>query len=246
MKTKYLFAILFSFFALAGCEQKPAEVIYKDHTPVYRWMDRKIYLAFSSGSNPERNNEFQKTRVKDALAEIETLSNLGSGLSSSEKYFTFEEVDEAVLQPIYIAGQSATEYKSFILIWPDADFNNFIVNTLGGSVPDNNAVTVVNAAYKRKFYIIIKASCFVSSAACNGITQNGLRALIARQMGSLVGMAIKQECTATPENTMCSPLPNNEQWNDSNKISWRNSFNNSLETILNNSNFYDEYVPPTN
>jgi hypothetical protein len=83
----------------------------------------------------------------------------------------------------------------------------------------------------------------VSSSACNEITQNGLRALIARQIGSLTGMIIRQDCGSDPENTLCASLPNNEQWNDFNKLRWSNSFNNTLETILNNPNFYDEYVP---
>lgn len=236
MKLKFFLTALLSIF-LVSCAEDKETIVYKEYVPEYRWMDREVYFAFSSGTNPQKNNEFQKARVQDALKEIEKNSNLGEG------YFSFKEVDEAILQPIYIPGQSANEYKSFILIWPDADFNNFVVNTLGGSVPDNNGVTIVNSAYKRKFYMVIKSSCFVSSSACNSITQNGLRALIARQLGSLVGMPIKQDCSLDPENTMCSPLPNNEQWNDFNKLRWANSFNNSLETILNNPNFYDEYIP---
>lgn len=228
---------IFLFLSLVSCTKDKEVIVYKDYVPQYRWMDREIYFAFSSGANPEKNNEFQKAKVQDALKEIEKITNLGDG------YFSFKEVDEAILQPIYIPDQSANEYKSFVLIWPDSDYNNFVVNTLGGSVPDNNGVTVVNSAFKRKFYMIIKSSCFVSSANCNSITQNGLRALIARQLGSLVGMPILQNCALDPENTMCSPLPNNEQWNDFNKLRWTNSFNNSLETILNNPNFYDEFVP---
>ena len=243
MKIKYLLLALMACFTVAGCSKADPTVQYKEYTPTYRWMDRQIYFAYSSGTNPSRNNEFQKQKVQDALTEISKISNLGEG------YFTFSEVDEAVLQPIYIPGQSSNEYKSFILIWPDADFNDFVVNTLGGSVPDNNAVTVINSAFKRKFYMIIKASCFVSADACNGITQDGLRGLVARQMGSLVGMPIKEDCTSITgdqsviSNTMCAPLPNNDQWNDSNKLRWANSFNNSLETILNNINFYDEHQP---
>lgn len=222
--------------SLVSCQKEDPEVVYVPYAPLYRWMDREIYFAFSTG-NPNRNNEFQKTRVQDALREIENLSNLG------ENYFSFKEVDEAVLQPIIQPGQAETEYKSFILIWPDTDFNNFVVNTLGGEVPDNNAVAVINSAYKKKFYMIIKSSCFSSSAACNSITQNGLRALIARQMGLLVGMPILQDCSSDPGNAMCASLPNDDQWNDLNKVRWSNSFNNSLEAILNNPNFYNEFIP---
>lgn len=236
---KKLLLFVFSVFLLVSCsEEKDKEIVYVPYDPIYRWMDREVYFAYSSGSNPNRNNEFQKAKIQAALQEIQQLTNLG------DNYFSFKEVDEAILQPIYDPGQSNTEYKSFILIWPDADFNDFIVNTLGGSVPDNNAVAVVNSAFKRKFYIIFKASCFTSSASCNSITENGLRALLARQIGLLVGMPALQECAGDPSNTMCASLPNNDQWNDLNKIRWVNSFNNSLETILNNPNFYDEYQGP--
>lgn len=236
MKMFFYILLIFSLI-MTSCTTEKEKIVYKEYVPEYRWMDRQIYFAFSSGTNSERNNEFQKAKVQDALKEIQEMSNLG------KDYFSFQEVDEAVLQPIYTVGQSENEYKSFILIWPDTDFNNFVVNTLGGSVPDNNGIAVINSAFKRKFYMIIKSSCFTSSAACNSITQNGLRALIARQLGSLIGMPILQDCGTNPETTMCASLPNNEQWNDLNKLNWKNSFNNSLETILNNQNFYDEYVP---
>jgi len=234
---KKLFALFILIFTF-GCNKQEDTIVYKEYTPVYRWMDRVIYFAYSTGSNANRNNEFQKAKVQDALKEVANLTNLG------ENYFSFQEVDEAILQPIYQAGQSANEYKSFILIWDDTSFNDFVVNTLGGSVPDNNGVVVINSAYKRKFYMILKASCFTSSATCNNITQNGLRALIARQLGSMVGMSMRSDCSADPENTMCASLPTDAQWNDFNKSRWVNSFNNSLETILNSPNFYDEYTPP--
>lgn len=220
-----------------GCNQNTETIVYKDPVPVYRWMDRVIYLAFSTAGSPNKNNEFQKNTVKAALEELASQSMLGSG------YFSFQTVDEALLNPIIEQGQSANEYKSFILIWPDTDFNNFMVNTLGGSVPDQNAVAIINASYKRKFYMIIKASCFTSSAACNGISTQGVKALIARQFGFLVGIPPKTttECNLEPENVMCT-LPNNEQWNDFNKNRFLNTFNNSLEAILNNPNYYDENV----
>lgn len=204
-----------------------------------RWMDRKIYLAFSNSSAPQRNNEFQKQKVKDALAEISLYSSLGAG------YFTFEEVDESFLSPIIEPGLSVNEYKSFIVIYPDDVFNNFVVNEMGGSVPDFNAITVINSAYKRKFYIIIRASCFDSQAACNSITTPGLYALIARQLGFLVGLA-PANCVNTPLNTMCADLPVDGQWSEVERTRFGAAINNNLEVILNNNNFYDEYVPPSN
>lgn len=201
-----------------------------------RWMDRKIYLAFSNAANPTRNNEFQKAKVKEALAEIEKNTILGTG------YFQYQEVDESLLQPIVEPGLSPNQYKSFILVWPDDVFNNYVVNNLGGNVPDPNAITVINSAYKRKFFMILRASCFVSAASCNAITTPGLYALIARQMGLLTGIS-PVSCDTEPNNVMCSALPNDLQWNEQNRQRWFSTENNILEVILNNPNFYDEYVP---
>lgn len=201
-----------------------------------RWMDRTIYLAYSTGANPTRNNEFQKAAVKTALQEIEQNTMLGRG------YWTFKEVDESLLNPVFEAGLSQNEYKSFILIWDDVSFNDFVVNTLGGSVPDLNAVTIINSAYKRKFYMILRASCFTSSSTCNNITTNGINALIARQIGMLTGLQ-PLSCSLYPNDVMCASVPNDNQWSLSNKAAYFAAQNGMLEVILNNPNYYDEYVP---
>ena len=204
-----------------------------------RWMDRTVYFAFSNANNPNRNNEFQKAKVREALEEIEELTLLG------RNYFDFKEVDEGLLNPIIEPGLSPSQYKSFILIWPDSEFNDFVVNQLGGNIPDPNAITVINSAYKRKFFMIFRASCFVSAATCNAISTPGLNALVARQMGLLTGIA-PLSCDDEPENVMCADIPSDVQWSEINKQKWASTEDNILEVILNNPNFYDEYVPPTN
>lgn len=236
---KVLLLTLLMPLTLLSCKSEDPEVVYNDYTPVYRWMDRQIYFAYSNGTNATRNNEFQKQAVQDSLREIEKMTKLG------ENYFTFTEVDEALLQPVYTVGESETQYRTFILIWPDADYNNFVVNTLGGLVPDQNGVTIVNSAFKQKFYMIFKASCFTSGSECNSITSNGVRALVARQLGSLVGMPMIQDCSspALAMSTMCSSVPSNDQWNDLMKGQWAASFDNSLETILNTPTYYNPITP---
>lgn len=327
-------SVLF-ILALAGCGKQAVKNVTT--APDYRWMDRNIFFAYSQGgaSNTNRNNEFQKQKVKDALNEISSRSNLGAN------YFTFTETDESALTPILSATTSSNDFKSFILIWPDADFSDYVVNQLGGSIPDANAVTVLNSAYKRKFFMIIKSSCFSSDSACNGITSAaGLRALVARQMGLMTGMPLKKDslscqtlspqlktpslCPCSYQNTatntiatlngnvnagsnivslsaapsadfstdyisgtgipnsttisstsgstinlsqqstltatnvsflvqtysytnsfdvMCSATPDDSQWSPTNRDAWAASFNNILEAILNNPNFYTEYQP---
>lgn len=202
-----------------------------------RWMDRHIYMAYSNGTL--RNNEIQKGKLKEIFKEIEKATTLGEG------YFDFTEVDESLLNPIIEPGLSPNQYKSFVLVWPDADFNDFVVNQLGGNVPDPNAVTVINSAYKRKFYMIFKASCFETAAACNNISTVGLTAMVARQLGLLTGIP-PVDCNDEPENVMCASTPTDTQWSLLNKQRWVSTENNILEVILNNPNFYDEYVPPDN
>lgn len=202
-----------------------------------RWMDRNIYMAYSNGT--DRNNEFQKAKIKEALQEIQQNTILG------DNYFHFAEVDEGLLSPIVEPGLSPNNYKSFILIWPDAQFNSFVVNTLGGNVPDANAITVINSAYKRKFYMIFKASCFNTAPQCNNLSTPGLRALVARQLGFLTGLP-PVNCASDPENVMCASAPSDVQWSELNKQRWQSTENNILEVILNNPNYYDEYIPPDN
>ncbi len=247
MKFKSLL-ILTIFILIGGCSKETeTEIVTKyvgctkpleEKGDCLRWMDRTIYFAFSSANTPNRNNEFQKAKVKEAFEEIQEITSLG------RDYFNFKEVDEGLLSPIIEPGLNASQYRSFILIWPDNEFNNFVVNTLGGNTPDPNAVTIINSAYKRKFYMIIRASCFVSEAACNGITTPGLRALIARQLGMLTGIR-PSDCATEPDNVMCATLPSDDQWDEVNKARWSSTENNNLEVILNNPNFYDEFVPST-
>ena len=220
---------------LAACAQSvtlPPNIV--NILPEYRWVDREIYFALPDGSSPERNNVFQKNRIKTALNELQMSTSLGEG------YFSYNEVDEALLQPSLEATVSSSQFKSFILIWPDTVFNDFVAS-IGGIIPDPNAVTVINSAYKRKFFIIIKSSCFVTSSACGNISQNGLSALIARQFGYLVGMKNK-DCAFYPQSVMCRD-PVDSQWGSAQKGLWFSAFNNVLESILNNSNYYSENTP---
>jgi hypothetical protein len=269
MKIKLIFSTI-CLLVFGACNSSTSSPSTAATNPSLRWMDRTIYFAYSSQTDPSRNNEFEKSEIQDALDDVASESSLGSG------YFSYVEEDESDLTPSLTLETSATDFQSFIVIWDDADFSNFVVNQLGGSIPDPNALTVINAAYKRKFYMIFKASCFTSSSACNSITSGlGLRAMLARQLGLMTGMSIT-DCTQNPYNVMCANTPSDSQWAQSitcssvldsttcgnvgctwdttsascggntiysPKNSWVASFNNVLETILNNPNFYEEFVP---
>lgn len=194
----------------------------------YRWVARTIYLAYPDSSDSSRNNYFQKESIKDAVKEITKNSMYG------ENYFAFEETDEANLTPI--AQQTSAELKNFILIWPDSVYNVYVSSTFGSVVPDTNAVTVINSANKKYFYMIFKASCFQTSASCNYISNVGLKALIARQLGFLNGLS-SADCSIYPGDVMCT-TPSDTQWSTQNSFKFYNALNNMLETILNTPGFY--------
>jgi hypothetical protein len=231
--------VVLTFSSIVGCANKNTAST-PSATPNYRWMDRTIYFAYSNNSDPDRNNEFQKADVQNALNDIASSSSLGAN------YFNFQEVDEGLLQPIVTTTDLTTPFMSFILILPDVDFSDFVVNELGGEVPDPNAVVVLNQADKRQFFMIFKASCFISNSACNSVTVGlGLSAMIARQFGLMTGLST-QNCTSSPDSVMCATLPNDLQWSPSNKLGWIAEFNNTLEAILLNPNFYSQYEIPNN
>lgn len=218
--------IFFVLFLSLGCaqEEDSGDAIAASS----RWMDRTIYFADPNLSDPQRNSFFQKQKVQDALNEIASGTDLGEG------YFSYVQVPESEIEPIVTAATSVS-FKTFILIWPDSVFNAFVEQKFGTGIPDQNAVTVLNAANKKQFYIIVRASCTETSATCGNITTDGFRALIARQLGFLVGLS--KSCT-NPQSVMCSTSPSDVQWLDINKEGFFNTFNNQLENILNTQGFY--------
>lgn len=222
-----LILILALIYAATGCAAKDQSST--NQTSV-RWMSRTIYLAYPDATDSSRNNYFQKDAIKTAIKEVEIGSMLGQG------YFTFVEADESSLDPI-TAQTASTDLKSFILIWPDSVFNVFVSSNFGSSIPDPNAVTVINAANKRYFYMIFKASCFETSSLCNNISTNGLKAMVGRQFGLLNGLSTV-DCSVYPNDTMCATLPSDTQWTSQNSFKFFNSLNNMLENILNTAGFY--------
>jgi hypothetical protein len=204
--------------------------------PDGRWMDRTIYFANPDATDQTRNSFFQKSRVQEALTEVELSSVLGEG------YFKFQEVDESTLNTNLEQSTSSEVQKSFILIWPDKVFNDYVLGTVNGSTPDPNAIAVINAANKRKFFIIIRASCFSGSTSsgpqCSDAGAGGLKALVARQLGLLVGMPIK-DCTAFPDDVMCATKPSAAQFSENSKLRFAAALNNALETILLNTGYYN-------
>jgi hypothetical protein len=196
-----------------------------------RWIDRKIYFANPDPSDSTRNNIFEAQLVQEALTSIESATMFGDG------YFSYANVDESTLPINLAAGQYSNSQVSFILIWPDAVFNAYVANTLNSTTPDPNAVAIINDADKHEFFIILKSSCFSTNASCNNIGTNGLDAMIARQLGLIMGLTLK-DCTLYPSDVMCADKPTDAQWSQSSQLSFSAALNNVLEVILNTPGFY--------
>lgn len=223
-----------------------------------RWFDRDIYFASSDPIILNRNNQFHKDTIKTALKKLEYNSNLG------EDYFRINagcplskpnapgcikpDVNAEILDPLAPRGLKKDEYKSFILIWEDAKFDSFVTTIPGGfsSLPDKNAITIINTDYQRKFYMILRASCFESSARCAGsdnagIGINGVTALIMRQFGFLSRIS-PINCRSSDSNrinVMCSD-PSDLQWTTDVQSQFYAAFSNQLAVVSNNINFYQD------
>lgn len=230
MNLKQLSLFVISALTILGCSKAEEETAGGG----LRWMDRKIYLAVAQNSDdPDRNNVFQKETLREALNEISELTDLGGG------YFEFIEVNESTLNPNLSAGEMTNENdRSFIQVWPDAVFNDWVQTTVGGNLPDPHAVSILNASNKRQFFIIMKASCFSNGSGCGGIGVLGVRALIARQLSLISGAQLK-DCATYPSDVMCS-TPADSQWTTSQKYLWKAYFNNLLEVIKKTPGYYDQ------
>lgn len=218
--------LIFLIVAVSACSPEP-----EGNSSSSRWFERTLYFALS-GSDPERNNFFHKERVREGIREIEQLTSLGLD------YFSFKEVDESIIDPTSNDFESK-DFKNFILIWPEAIFNSYVLNELGGGNPDSNAVAIINSANKRQFFIIFKSTCFSSSSSCNNIGVNGVKAMIARQLGFLIGMT-SANCAINPTSVMCASNSaiSDAQWGVNPKVIYSNNYNNILEQILNTEGFY--------
>jgi len=233
--------VIFSLIFLASCGKKEVEERLIDNTEyasqVLRWMDRDIYLASASGNTSE-NTELQKRKLNEYLGEFLTASNLG------ENYFNFIERDSSLLNPYFFEDDLLPEkdIKSFILLWDDAHFDSFINERFNGNVPDLNAITITHSKYKRKFYMILRASCFSSDGFCK-LNVNGTKALLARQLGLLVDLSL-QDCTGQLEaQDMMCPINkfDTAQWDEGNLKNYLAIFNNRLDVVKLNPNYYGDY-----
>lgn len=199
------------------------------------FMDKSVYFSFAD-SNPNNNNSFHKNIIQDCLSEISCNSLLGCD------YFTYKTDERENLTFSFdLENNGDTEFKSFILILDDStDFSELYEES--GGTPDPNSITVINSAKKDEYRIAFRSSCFDSDDKCIGkelgvvIPTERMCSIVARQLGFLVNMETK-DCSNDPSDVMCID-PSSNQWNDENKSKWLKGFDNHLEIIGNDPNFY--------
>lgn len=237
--------IIFLFFVLIISCSKKEEEEKKYVQPTFdlsnvklnclRWIDRNLYFANQDPFNSSNNNEFHKQKVQSVLKEFERRTKIG------EDYFRIKTVSASLLLPKQPIGLKEDEYKSFILIWDDNTFDNYVTANYGSldNIVDKNALTVINSDFKRKYIIILRASCFQNSDKCDNISDKGLQALILRQIALIFRMSTK-DCETNPESIMCVE-PSDSQYEDEDDIQFfYDQITSQLINIENNLNFFQD------
>lgn len=209
-----------------------------------RYMDRKVYFARNIFSEPNTNNEFDVVKIKEAMDNLANNTNLGEG------YFQYAMADKAeldlILEDTVYGANSGLKFKSFIQIWPDVEFNQLWA---GYGSADPNAVLIVNQANKKQFFVVFRESCFTTNNAnCTNASgtqfspNKGLYGLVSRNFARLIGVSVK-DCADYPVHAMCAEKPSDAQWSLAESSRLYDIFNNQLETIRNNKNFYEVFFP---
>ena len=203
-----------------------------------RYMDRTVY--FANFKTVGRNDPFAIDAVKTALDQISRESDFGAG------YFQFANADESLLQPL-TERTDGVEFRSFIQIWSDEDFNN-LARDINSYIADPNVILALNQANRREFWMVLRGSCFESNQiSCTNDSENsftsesGLRALIARSLGRLAGMSIV-DCLEFSDDVLCAEYPNDDQWIIGKRNNFYAGLKNSLELIDNNPDFYKVFT----
>lgn len=204
-----------------------------------RFMDRDVYFGNYVTTRPGENDVFHVQSAKDALREVEKITDLGIG------YFRFHSIDPNQINPL--TEMTEGEFKSFVLVWPDEKFNEFWHET--GPHSDPNAVLVINKANKRQFYLVARAGCFEGARSCMQVTpdeqnrfttEKGLRALFARQLARMAGGKVVS-CDGNEEHLMCADFPSDKQWGFAAREDASLLVNNLLEAVSNTPEFYREF-----
>lgn len=159
-----------------------------DNGEIWRYFDRQLFFPAGVSVDPEVSAS--QEQVRQALLELELATDLG------RDFFIFQYDDDSLLQPVASETvQKGREWKSFVQIWKDDLFNQFVAESVG-TAPDSDIVVAQNEKNKREYYIILRLSCFVAGEACGYPTQVQARAIVWRAFGYLIGLRFGVDATS--------------------------------------------------
>lgn len=176
------FWVILAVYSLLSCggEQSSESDAPNPNETTWRFIDRQLF--FASGVSVSSESSAAQEQVKLALRELELETDLGAD------FFIFQHDDDSLLQPIatetVITGR---EWKSFVQIWDDQTYNDYITNSVG-SVLDPDILAVQNKDNNQEYYIIFRKSCFIAAESCQFASQDHAKSMVWRAFGYIIGM----------------------------------------------------------
>jgi hypothetical protein len=211
--------------ATVGCgESKKPPTDTPASTPVYRYLDRELYLPTGSAVSPEETAAQEVIRA--ALEDLEQSTDLGAG------YFLYRYDDDSILQPVAARTQSAgRQWHSFIQAWEDDLINDYLAQA-GGDNPDGDQDIIVaaNKLDARQYFIVTRLSCFLSGASCGLASQVQAKMLVWRAYGYLIGLRVGTSAASA----VMRPAVDPDQELAEERRKFIAEFNARLELIRNN------------
>ena len=219
--TKKIIICLSLLLLVLGCaktDEEETEIEIKKKISDYsikclRWVDRGLKFAYQDRYISNLNNDFHVLKLQSTIKNLERSTSLG------ENHFLTETITPNLMSTNFHGDISWEDSLSFMQVWPDKKFETLVTQKFGSidNLADPNVLIVENPFFKRKFYMIFRASCFESSQRCSDsegevIGNSGINALIWRQFGFLFGLQ-PADCDLDPTNIMCNE-PSDLQWND--------------------------------
>jgi len=203
-------------------------------TKQFRYFDRNLFFPSEDSVADIRIFNASKT-VKLAVEELQKNTLLRSN------YFIFKEEESSLLEPATEQGDFGFNQKSFIQIFPDSEFNSFLLSVAESQQieSDENVLSVRDLTKDSRYYMVFRLSCFQRSQACSFANDNQSKALVLRSFGYLVGLKFG---TNSFSQIMNSAI-NDQQNSDVDFDIFYDEFDNQLEAIRNGDvDIYDNQV----
>lgn len=154
----------------------------------WNYFDRQVYLPSGISVTPE--SSAAQEQVKLALRELEIETDLGTD------FFIIANQEDSLLQPV-AAAQTLTgrEWLSFIQIWSDDVFNDYVASEIG-VLPDPDMIVAENELNQEEYFMIFRESCFLAGETCQFASQQQAKSMVWRGFGYLMKLRSGDESTS--------------------------------------------------